>query len=223
MLAIHQPNYLPYTGYFHKMHQADTFVFLDSVQYPQGGSFANRNRIKTPQGVQWLTVPVHSGDTYLDTEFARDWKQKHLKTLRMNYAKAEYFDEVFLMLEEVMQYTGIWDHSFADLNINLVSIISNYLNIKTDFYRLSELDIDNNKNQMIIDLCKTFGADTYLSGDGARDYNDEALLNSHGIDLVYSDYEDTPYEQLWGDYEPNLSVVDRLFNCGEFDLAQIKR
>lgn len=220
ILSIHQPNYIPWLGYFYKIAKSDVFVYLDSVQYPRGQSFSARNQVKTPNGPTWLTVPVSIPDgqkgkaSFLEVEFATDkWRKKHLRTLQMSYAKAPFYVEIGELIEPVITN----ETSFVELNIALIDRICDYLGIDTKKIRLSNLtDKYGEKTQLIIDICKAIGADTYLSGTGGgKEYNDEELLNQHGIKLIYSDFKHPEYEQLWSDFESNLSIIDLLMNHGK--------
>ena len=217
--AIHQPNYIPWPGYFHKLAACDVFVYLDAVQYPRGQSFAARNRIKTPNGVVFLTIPVsvpkgHEGKaSYLEVEFADErWRDKHLKTVEQSYKRAPHFDEVFELYRDSLER----GRTFVDLNVGLIEAIAGYLGIETRRVLLSEtLESFGEKTDLIVDVCKTLEADVYLSGaGGGREYNDERLLNEHGIELRYDDYAYPEHPQLWDGFEPNLSVLDLLLNCG---------
>lgn len=219
VVAIHQPNYLPWLGYFYKMEECDVFVFLDAVQFPRGQSFANRNRIKVHNGTTWLTVPVTLPDgeegkaTYNEVAFATDkWKRKHLKTLQMNYKRSPYYDEIYPLIEEQLHRHD----DFVELNIGLITVCTQYLGLQTDTIRLSELPGSfGEKTQLIVDICDALDAHVYLSGTGGgKEYNDEALLQEHGIELRYSQFTHPEYPQPWGDFEPNLSIIDLLFNCG---------
>jgi len=219
IVAIHQPNYIPWLGYFYKMAKCDYFVYLDSVQYPRGQSFAARNRIKTPTGPIFLTIPIsvphgHQGKiSYLDVEFADlKWKAKHLRTIQLNYKRAPFFEEIFELYRSQLEH----HHQFVELNIGLIETFAEYLEIRSKRVRLSNiLKTTRKKNELIIDICKKIGAETYLSGTGGgKEYNDENLLNQHGIKLVYNDFKHPVYPQLWGDFIPNLSIIDLLFNCG---------
>lgn len=218
VVSVHQPNYLPWLGYFHKIACSDVFVFLDSVQYPRGQSVANRNRIKTAQGVQYLTVPVsipkgrQGKVSYLEVRTADErWQAKHLKTLQMAYGRAPYFGRYFEDLARLLHE----EQPFVEMNMALIRYFLQQLNINTPLYRLSQLDLEpGQKSQLIVDICLHFRADTYLSGQGARKYNDETLYAAHGIKLVYQHFTCPTYPQLHGEFVPNLSIVDLLFNCG---------
>ena len=218
-VAIHQPNYIPWPGYFHKLAACDVFVYLDAVQYPRGQSFAPRNRIKTPNGVTFLTIPVsvpkgtEGKASYLEVEFADEkWQRKHLATVEQSYGRASHFDEVYPLYERGLEE----GETFVDLNIGLIEAFASYLGIETRRVRLSELlPSFGQKTELIVDVCRALDADAYLSGSGGgRDYTDEALLKESGIELRYDEFESLEYPQLWGDFEPNLSVLDLLLNRG---------
>ena len=218
-VAIHQPNYIPWPGYFHKLAAADVFVYLDAVQYPRGQSFAARNRIKTPNGVTYLTVPVsvpkgsEGKASYLEVAFADDkWRKKHLATVEQSYGRALHFDEVFAAYSQQVESA----ESLVGLNIGLIDAFAEYLRIDTKRVRLSELlPSFGRKTDLIVDVARALDASTYLSGSGGgREYTDDAVLREHGIELRFDEFEYPRYEQLWGDFEPDLSVLDVLFNCG---------
>jgi len=218
--AIHQPNYIPWLGYFYKMWRADIFVYLDTVQFPRGQSFANRNRIKTPNGVSYLTIPVSvpSGEegkaAYTEVEFANEkWQRKHEKTLQRSYARADYYEEI----AEIYSKTSESETDFVSLNIALIESFAEYLDITTTRVRLSELLTEyGQKTELIVDIARALDADVYLSGEGGgREYNDEAVLNSNDIQLKYTGFQHPEYAQLWGDFESHLSIIDLLFNHGK--------
>lgn len=219
VFAMHQPNYLPWLGYFHKMAHTDVFVYLDHVQLPRGQSFAARNRVKTPQGPTWLTVPlsIPSGQDgkalYTEVSFADEsWKKDHLKTLKFNYTRADHFDEVFETYRAIVEPAS----DFVEMNIALIEAFADYLGIDAERVRQSELGEDfGQKNQLIVELAEEVGADVYLSGTGGgREYSDPDVLGEHGVELRFSDFEHPTYQQLWDGFEPHLSIVDLLFNHG---------
>jgi WbqC-like protein len=218
-MAMHQPNYVPWLGYFHKLANCDTFVHLDAVQFPRGQSFAARNRIKTPNGPAWLTVPVsrpHGRDgrvTYAEVTFADEgWREKHLRTVEMSYGRAAHYDDILPLYRTGLE-TG---DTLVGVNVALVEAIVGLLGIDTRFVLLSELlSAFGQKNELIGEICHALGADVYLSGSGGgREYADAAALAALGVDLRFDEYEPAVYPQLWGDFEPRLSVLDALFNCG---------
>jgi hypothetical protein len=217
--AMHQPNYIPYLGYFYKMAQCDVFVYLDAVQFPRGQSFAARNRIKSPAGPQYLTIPVsvpkgrRGKANYLEITCVSDnWKKKHLKTVRHFYGRAPYFSEVFPLFERVL----LKEQTFVDKNIELVETFAGYLGMGGRRVRLSEiLNEFGRKTGLVCDIADRLGADVYLSGTGGgREYNDPDAMAERGVALVYSDFTHPEYPQLWGDFVTHLSILDVLFNVG---------
>jgi hypothetical protein len=221
VISIHQPNYLPWIGYFDKIAKSDIFVFLDTVEFSKG-SFTNRNRIKLSSGTaHWLTVPVLTKDTGsppikdIRVNNAVNWQKKHLETIRQNYGKASFFPEVFPFLSQVMQ-AGAWP-LLRDLNIALIKALLEQAGVSTKVYVASELDIDygaKQKSELLLAICKHFGAGTYLSGKGARQYNDETLFKEQGVNIIYQSFQYPVYEQLYGAFLADLSVVDFMFYRG---------
>jgi hypothetical protein len=219
VMAMHQPNYIPWLGYFYKMAQADVFVYLDAVQYPRGKSVSARNEIKTPQGKALLTVPLsipgnRDGKAmYTEIGFAGDkWRQKHVRSLEMNYRKAPYFDDIHpMLLSHITKATTL-----LELNLGIIEDFADYLGIATNRVRMSSLgDGLGNKSELIVNLCRATGAKVYLSGSGGgREYNDEAQLAEAGIELEYSAFTHPEYRQLWGAFERGLSALDALYNLG---------
>lgn len=219
VFAIHQPNYVPWMGFFSKLANSDVFVILDTVQYPRGQSFAARNRIKTANGPTFLTVPVsvpkgnEGRASYLDVRLAdHKWRKKHLKSLELSYRKAPHFESVM----DLYQPASDGHDTLVELNLSLISAVAAHLGIDTRLVRLSDLlDDFGAKSQLIADIAGALGATHYLSGTGGgQDYNDEALLADHGVELAYSSFTPGEYPQLWGEFESHLSVLDALFNCG---------
>ncbi len=224
IMAMHQANYIPWLGFFYKIARADVFVYLDIVQYPRGKSFAARNRIKSPNGPVFLTIPVsipkgsEGKVLYSQVQFAEEkWREKHLKSLMLNYKKASHFEAVFPIIQSQLEAAS----NLLELNISLIEAVCKYLQIDTKRIRLSSILNDfGQKTDLIIDICKMIDADMYLSGTGGgREYNDESKMNAAGIELIYSDFRHPVYTQLWGDFVPNLSIIDLLFNHGPHSRA----
>jgi hypothetical protein len=214
VVAIHQPNFVPWLGYFHKMLLADVFVLLDHVQFERG---VNRNRIKTPNGELSLTVPIRSGDRrkpIMAVQLADepDWQKEHMESLRRSYSRSPHFLEYAGTLEAIYQQD--WTH-LADLNKRLIFQVKEWLGITTPVCCSSELDgLEGKKNELILSICRRLGATVYLSGRGAAAYNDPARYDESGIRLVYQEFQHPIYPQPWGEFRPNLSALDCLFNCG---------
>jgi hypothetical protein len=219
VVAIHQPNFLPWLGYFHKLAHVDAFVFLDTVQYTRN-SFINRNRIKTKTGAQWLTLPVRTSGKFgqviaeVLTVSDQDWRRKHLNALATHYRRTPYFEEVFALLET--QYTAVEAQTtLADFNINLTRTVCSYLKLKSKLVRARDLVTSGNSTELLVSICRGLGADAYLAGRGALKYQEDEYFKSAGIQVQYSEFAPQFYSQMWGSFIGNLSVVDALMNCGQ--------
>lgn len=226
--AIHQPQYLPWLGYFDKMRRSDVFVLLDDVQYKKN-EWQNRNKIKTPQGWQWLTVPVHHtfGEKINEVLInnATNWGKKHLHALVVNYSGAFYSKDYKDFFEGV--YNKQWKY-LCELNIYLIKKLSAFLGIKTRLIKSSELQVEGQKTERLVHICKKLKADTYLSGKGAREYLELNLFKSKNIKVIFQDFKHPVYPQMrwrnFGDnFQPNMSVIDLLFNCGKESLKILQK
>ena len=231
-ISIIQSNYIPWRGYFDILRKSDEFVIGDNVQYTKQ-DWRNRNRIKTPYGVVWLTIPVHSASRIraskrIDEICIADagWCDAHLQVLARSYHRAPFFNEVaswlFPLFREVAQ-----EPLLTAVNEHLLRGIALHLGIKTRFLRPSDLHdgVDRmERSDRILALCKAAGATRYLSGPAARGYLNEEMLKENGICVEWMDYSDYPeYPQLWSGFEPNVSIVDLLFNTGSRAAAHIGR
>lgn len=218
-VAIHQPNFVPWLGYFYKIHYADIFIFLDNVQVPNRG-FANRNKIKTLQNTsQWLTVPLKSAPSgyaiYNDAmiDYEQKWQNKQLKTLKQNYSKAPFFDLHFPPLE------GIINTKFDDLsalNITLINYILNFLEIRKKTFQASQLNTEVlSATERLIKLCKMVEGTHYITGKGGLNYMDTSLFNQSNIQVAVSNFTYPSYNQLGDIFIDNLSILDVIFNCSK--------
>lgn len=213
IVSIHQPAYIPWLGYFDKIAKSEVHIFLDDVEYSKNNLF-NRNKIKTPQGWMWLTIPIYYKSNMLicDTKISNTpkWTREHWRSIKTNYSKAEYFKDYS---NEIMDfYLRDWE-KLMDFTISMNKKIAALLGIKTKFIKSSELHVLGKRNEKLINLCKAVGADTYLSGQGAKAYMNEKLFLANNIKIRYQDFHQPIYKQLWGDFIPNLSVIDFLFTC----------
>lgn len=220
--AIHQPDYIPWLGLYYKVAHSDVFVYLDDAQYSNEADH-NVNTIKTSNGAFRLKIPVeqHLGDIISDVR-TRDelkWKDKHLKTIKMNYGKADYFNSIFPGFSDIIMEDY---KSIADLNIAINKFICDGFKINSKILKSSDLDIATVREERIIDICKAVGADEYLSGNGARAYQTEEHFTQNGLKLTYLDYKPITYKQLWKDFLPCMSVLDYIFNCG-FDWDYVEK
>jgi hypothetical protein len=219
-LAVLQPGYLPWLGFFDQMQRADAFVFFDDVQFDKQG-WRNRNRLKSPQGPVWLTVPIlHKGRTgqninQVEINSAVDWAGSHIRTIRQLYARAPFIDLYLPELEETLMRE--W-HYLVDLDLELIGLFCQWLGLDRPTYRASELGIGGDRTTRLLNLCRHFKADTYLSGDAARDYLDEDLFKESSIRVEWQDYAHPTYPQLHGDFISHLSILDLILNVGKSSL-----
>ena len=220
-IGILQPGYLPWMGFFEQLYRCDIFVIYDDVQYDKHG-WRNRNRIKTPQGAQWLTVPVltkgknkpMTGDVLIDNNEA--WAKKHLRTIEQNYGKAPFFAAIFPICEEIL--SGAWT-KLIDLNMNFIYAFMEFLNVKREIVFSSSLEIEGSRIQKLINICRHFGADTFYEGASGKNYIEEKSFLDAGIKVSYQEYRHPVYQQLYGDFISHLSIVDLLFNHGKDSLS----
>jgi len=217
IVAIHQPNFLPWIGYFYKMLKADRFVFLDDVQFIRRG-YTARVKIKTKDGETWLTVPVIKKGRYLqsinEVELEPDtkWKKKTLGTLHASYAKAPFFKSFFPELESIIMNDF---QLLSELNIALIKWLATIFEINTPNIRSSELNgITGESTDRLVNICKALNADKYLSGFGGQKYQEQETFNQNNIELSIYNFTHPVYPQPWGDFLPGLSSIDFLFNCG---------
>jgi len=215
--AIHQPNYIPWRGYFSKIMRCDVFIFLDDVQYTKNG-FINRNRIKTSNSVNWMTIPVELTrglHTKIREVVVRgdQWREQHLKTLEVNYKKTGFFDEIYPLFYNVVADKNI--RNLSELNKKLIIEISNYLGLKCKFMSQSNFKCSHHKSMLLIELLEKANCDTYIYGHGAQNYQDNNLFKENGITTIKCEYNIKEYPQLWKEYQENLSIIDLLFNCGK--------
>ena len=221
-IGILQPGYLPWLGFFEQVLVSDVFVIYDDVQYDKHG-WRNRNRIKTANGIQWLSVPVLTSRndspriTDIKIDNRSNWRKKHLLSLTQSYSRAPYYKDYIPLFEDV--YAREW-HYLVDLDMHLILALSRLLGIDTDrIVRASTLDVSGNRIDRLIKLCKLFDATVFYEGAAGRSYIDDSTFLTHGITVKYQDYRHPMYSQLHGGFVPCLSVVDLLFNHGRDSLS----
>jgi hypothetical protein len=219
-VVILQPGYLPWLGFFDQMYKSDIFVILDDVQYDKHG-WRNRNRIKTAQGIQWLTVPVLiSGkckpiikDVLIDNRI--NWQKKHLKGIEQNYKKAQFFKDYFYLFEETLSKE--WKY-LIDLDMEFIYKLNAALGLNRKIIFSSGLNIKTDKTERLINICQMLNADKYLTGDAAKDYIDGAEFTKNNILLEFHNYSHPNYKQLYGKFIPYLSIIDLIFTYGDKSL-----
>lgn len=219
-IAIHQPNFLPWLGYFYKMAQADIFVLLDTVQYEKNG-YTNRVKIRTPQDAVWFTLPIQKNFPQIVrhvqlADFPK-FKEKTLKTLSQNYSKSPYFNVLFPKLKNI--FSQDWQN-LANLNIELIKLLKRELSIKTKLALASKYNLSGKSDTLLINICRLFGANTYLSGSGGSKYQDKNKFKKAKIKLEYINFIHPTYPQSGQDFLVGLSSLDLLFNQGSQNSKQ---
>ena len=222
IVSIHQPNYLPWLGYFNKIIRSDVFVIFDDVQFPIGkkGFFGNRNQIKTNSGQLWLTVPVLDRSkckNFNDIKVNYNgWNEKHIKNIENFYRKSEYFDVYYKDIENILSQE--YDN-FSELSTKLITYFMNVMDIDTKLVYSSEIckDVDLTGMDKIFYILEQLKADTYISSDGpgSRRYIKDEDFSDKNIKLIWQDFEHPIYKQMHGDFISHLSIIDLLFNCGD--------
>ncbi len=218
VVAIHQPNYIPWTGYFYKIAKSDVFVFFDDVQMPRGKSVVTRNKILAPNGHIWLTVPVKDRGKMLkinEVEIAEgNWNEKHWKSIEVSYCKSQFFEELKEDFKAI--YMKNWTN-ICELNVELIKKVLELFEIDTKLVFSSDVPAKADKNERIIEIIKHFGADTYISGkgEGSQRYVFEEDFKKNDINLIFNEFKHPVYKQNYSGFVPNMSVIDLLFNIGD--------
>lgn len=218
-LVILQPAYLPWTGFFDLMHKADIFVIFDDVQYTVR-DWRSRNRIKTPDGVLWLSVPVQAKrvrnklirDVEIDN--TKPWQKKHLKNLQGFYKKAPYYDEITDIFLAIYQKKYKF---LIDVDIDFIMQVRQYFSLKSEIAFSSDIPSQGSKDEKLLSICRYFNATKYLSGNAAKSYLREKVFESEGITVEWHNYKHPYFQQLWTKEQgfiSYLSIIDLLFNHG---------
>ena len=213
-ITIHQPQFLPWLGYLDKIDQADLFVVLDTVQFKKN-EWQNRNRIRTAQGWQWLTVPIlHKFGQRIDqvrVDRTADWRTRHLRALDMHYSRAPFRDSYLEGLHEI--YRSETD-CLATINLATIRWLLDSFKITTPVRLASEMDLREEPTERLIDICRAVGATRYLAGVGATAYLDRTTFESSGVALELQEFRHPSYRQCYQPFLPGMSAVDLLFMCG---------
>jgi len=217
IVSIHQPQYMPWLPYFSKIARADTFVFLDNVQFQKNG-LHNRNELKNSNGRFWLTVPVsaHLGDKLKEVKPVNTgWSKKHIKSIKLNYGKSIYYEFFTNHIQNILEQNF---ENLVDLNIKIIEIICRkYFKINTEIIRQSDIDVEGEKSELILNICKNLNAKNYLSGPGGENYLNESEFEKHQIDITYLK---NTFPQEYSQLHPklgfinNISALDFILNVG---------
>jgi hypothetical protein len=226
-VVVHQPDFLPYLGFFHRFLHADTYVALDHVQFVQhsAGAWTHRDKIKTRQGEAWLSLSVKKCtlDTAIKDVTLSDqssWKASNLNLLRENYGKAPFFAQMFSRLESL--YNNRFER-MVSFNLALIDMVCDLLNIRIERINSSDLDVAGRKSDMVAAIVGEVGGTRYLSGKGAAAYHDQTPFEGRGIEVIWQRFEHPVYPQQFGNFIPYLSVIDALFNCGPDETSAMLR
>lgn len=216
-IAVLQSNYIPWKGYFDIIGMVDEFVVYDQVQFTKN-DWRNRNRIKTSQGVKWLTIPVFQknlSQRISETKVSQPkWSVKHWNSIVGSYSRAPYFKEMSERLELFFKTTS--ETYLSVINSQLIQIICELLEIKTKILNSADYTLRGNPTERLVDLCKQTGATYYLSGPAAKDYLQDDLFKQEGIEIEWMDYGNYPvYPQLFPPFTHEVSIIDLLFNAGK--------
>ena len=213
IVSIHQPNYLPYLGFFDKIRLSDVFVILDDAQFV-GRDYHHRNKIRTSQGWQWLTVPVDKKrvpikDIKINNK--SDWANIHFTAIRANYLKTPFFRKYETDINRIYEKNY---EMLVDLNVELILFLLDAFKINTKILYSSEFGFNSKSTQKLIDIVEALGTDTYLSGSGGRKYMNCSLFEKNNIKLEFQDFKHPVYPQRHPDFVPNMAAIDALFNLG---------
>jgi len=218
IVVIHQPDFAPYMGFFHRFLHADLYIALDHVQFVSNTSrsWMHRDKIKTSTGEKWMTLSVkkmhrETPINQIELSDGVDWQERNLNLLRQNYRKATFFDEIMPQVEKMYSLSS---GSLANFNLLSIDMLSDMFDVVTPRVLSSSLDPQGSKNEMLIDLLLKVGATHYISGIGAKEYMRQDLFELAGIELIWQDFKHPTYFQMFGEFIPYLSSLDVMFNCG---------
>lgn len=222
-VAVLQSAYIPWVGYFDIIKSVDLFIIYDDVQYSKG-SWRNRNKVKTPNGAKWLTVPVNVAlgqridDVTIDYH-AKDWVGQHRGLLEQALGRAPFYERA---VSPWLSAAATRPERLSVLNVALLRDYCELLSITTPFDFSSRYELSGSSTERLVSLLAQVGATSYLSGPAAEAYLDVGMFRRAGIDLYYKSYQYEPYPQLWGPYRPDVTIIDMLANLGEEAATRIR-
>ena len=224
-VIITQSNYIPWKGFFDALNQVDLLVLYDDMQFTKR-DWRNRNLIKTPKGLKWLSIPVEVKGKYFqkinETRVSdSNWTTDHLNQLKQHYKTAKCYTEVIYWVENL--YLNCQFESLSDINRYFIENINEYLDIKVDILSSERFELAEDKTERLVNICKELGTTDYYSGPAAKVYMDESKFEEKNIQVNYFDYSGySEYEQLYGDFEHGVSIFDLIFNCGSDSKKYLK-
>jgi len=222
LVAIHQAEHLPWFGYFHKMKMADKFIILDNVQFKKN-YFENRNRIYTPQGLKYITIPVkmkgHLEKKFYEMEIVENWKKKYIKTLEFNYKKAPFFKDIEIILEKINNYGG---NKLFEINMIIINVIKNILEIDTQLIKATTLNPQGQKTELLINILKKVDAIAYIVGKSGFDYMNLDLFKKSNIKLVEHKVHHPIYQPFnYREFTDYPSIIDIIANLGREKVKEL--
>jgi len=228
IVTIHQPEFIPWLGFFNKVWQSDVFIIMDDVQFKKN-HFENRNKIRvlSEQGWTWIKIPVFMKgrfgqkicDVDINSEGEKRWKEVLLKSVKMSYQKTKFFPEVYEMIESCINQNT---DKLCDINICLILAIMKYLDMNKNVIIQSQLAMASAKEYLLVDLIKKSGCDTYLSGQSGKVYLDHKVMTENGITVLFQNFNHPQYEQVHGNFLKGMSIIDLLFNYGKESVDFLK-
>ena len=224
ILGIHQPQYLPWLGIIDRIDKCDTFILLDNVPYSKN-YYYNSNRIKAQKGWIWLTVPVLFGGNFgqlikdIKIDNNQNWRQKHLKSIYLEYKKAPFFDDYYRPIEDLLGRD--WE-SLSDLSSESIRLSAGLFGIDKKIKKASELNVTGNKEDLLIDICLKLKADVYMSGPDGKNYLNLENWADKGIKVIFQDFKHPKYRQSSDNFVPQMAAFDLLFSCGKESLSILR-
>jgi len=221
IVYVHQPEYFPWVGFFDKLSQCDLFVVLDNVQFERN-SFQNRNRIRVPIGWRWLTVPVTRGfpQSICDVQISgSEWAKDHERLIEMHLSKAAHFGDYFQTIARLLSPRY---RMLEDLTLDSITCAADILGIRVPILKSSTLKAQGSSQQLLINICKEVGADTYLAGTGGRNYMDEDEFERNAIKVKWHQYNHPIYQQVYPSFQSHMSVIDLILNEGRNSLGIVQ-
>lgn len=218
IVGIHQPNYLPYLGFFDKLRKSDVFILYDDAQFNKE-DFQHRNRIRIYHGWKWLTIPVEKKHIPINQiEIKNDvkikgmkWQEAHFKEIYNNYREAPYYHS---FEKDLLQIYEQEYNMLVDINFKLIELLMKLFDIHTEIIFSSEFNFNSKSTEKLIDLVIAAGGDTYLSGPMGKDYLNPQLFMKRGVQVIYQDFKHSTYQQQYDGFEGNMSAIDAIFNMG---------
>lgn len=224
VITIHQPEHIPWLGFFNKVDKVDAYVVLDNVQFRKR-YFQNRNKIRTRDGWHWITVPVIAKNNSIINDVVIDnsghWMRKYLETIRHTYHNAPFYNDYYDCMAQIIKEETEY---ISELNYKLIRFLMNALGINTKIIRISELDLpsDIHSSNLILEICKSLNASVYMSGKYGVNYLNEKDFEKENIKMLYQDFHHPIYKQLYEPFIPQMSIIDLLFNHGPVSLNIIR-